>query len=237
MKKILCLVLTAIFTLAVCGCSSGVEVKDQDAPKTVQATPENERVPIKVVKSGYSIEDNEYIHYGVILENENIGWAAQNFQLLLTAKDSDGNVIGTSTDYITLLCSNGKIGVAGFASFNNPATIEFSVIDSKNIWIEDTLQQSEMDSVLHVDSATVTKNDYGMITVAGEVSNDTDADFNAPQLSAIFFDADGNIIAGYGTYLDVLPAQSTMPYSIDAYSSVPDYASVEVYIEAGYVTD
>ena len=139
MKRIATSLLTLMLLVGIVGCAPQVEVKNQDEPaseekETATLTPESERQPIQIAKSGYWFDEYGYGHFGVILENSNQGWAATNFTYTVTGKDAAGSIVGSDTQYVTLLFANGKNGYGGQTSFAGAQTLEFQVIDSKSMW-------------------------------------------------------------------------------------------------------
>lgn len=245
MKKVLLALIAGVMVFAITGCAKEVEVKNQgeatstesSSAETTTVTSEADRQDIKVVKSGYWIDEYENGHYGVILENPNQGWVAENFQLIIKGLDASGNVVGSATDYVDLLCSNGQTGFAGDTYISGATTLEFSVVVGSNNWTEDTLQQAEYDEVMHVDSVNATSDEYGYLTVAGEATNGTESEFNLARISAIFFDDSDNIVGGAYSFISTFPAGSTMPFSIPSIMDVPTYSSIKAYIDSGFPTN
>lgn len=224
--------------MALTGCAQQVEVKNQGEPatsssvETADVTPADKRVSLEITDSGYSFDDYSG-DFGFIIKNANQGWAAENVQVIVTGKDDSGAIVGTYDEYITLLLANGSNGYAGEFPFEGATTLEFQVVDNPNMWTQETLQQAELDEALFAQNINEIWDSYGYLTIAGEVVNNMEQAFSGTQVSAIYYDADGKIVGGDMTYLNNLPAETTLPFSIYG-GKATEHASVKVFVDCGY---
>lgn len=223
----------AICVLAFClvGCSGGDNTKNESAEKT-----SSEPIPLEIVNSGYTIE--EYMkgsfteQWGVLISNKNSDFGAQNIKLIITGRDKDNKVCGTTTAYLTALFANGEQAIGGSCFIDDAETLEFKIEESSDMWFETDLSQEDIDKVWYTTGVNDRTDSYGETTIGGEVVNESDSRLTMCGVNVLFLNEEGNIVAGAQTSVDTVSAHSSTPFSLSAYY-IPKYSSVKTYVDTG----
>lgn len=202
---------------------------DENSSSLVPDSPED----LQITEYGYWFDEYGSGHYAVIIENPNLGWAAERINVNISGKDSDGNLVGTDSDTLTLLFGNGKTALCGRTFIDNAESLEFQIINSKSMWSQEDLQQAEFDQVLYAENINVTEGSFGSTTVSGEAVNLMDTELSLASTNVVFRASDGSIVGGASNYTDTLTAESSMPFSVDILDEIPPYETVEVYLDCG----
>lgn len=223
---------------ALAGCASpsqSAEPSQPNEPATADVQVESEPEPLTIKESGYYIDEYGHGHYAVVVENPNMGWAAERITLTVTSKDANGAIVGSTTDRTTLLFANGSIAICG-TTFDSvaPATLEFQVSVAQSNWSQNDFTMSEMTERLPIEGLNEVTGSYGDTTFAGQVTNTTEGTFLASQVNIVLRDSAGAIVAGYETYVDGdFTPGVTLPFSASEYN-VPAHASIEAYLDCGW---
>ncbi len=237
-KAIIAAALCGAMVASMAGCSGGEQtepVEQQEPASTEAAVQQSEEPePLEVAESGYYYDDYGMWYFAAIIDNPNMGWAAQNIQLSVSAKDADGKIVGTQDCYLTLLFANGSNAVCGAISAEGAESLEFQIVENSNMWVQEETQQAEYDESIYVQNVNETVDDYGYTTVAGEAVSEATGAFVGASANIVFRDAEGKIVGGNVAYISDLPAGSTVPFSVDYMSNVPEHDKTEVHINSGY---
>lgn len=233
---------TIVLSALLVGCGAPAQTpsdsalaKEQDVAST-EVAPETEPSNLEIVESGYWIGEYGNTHYALIVENPNAGWGAGNVQIHVIGKDAEGNTVKSETAYLNAIFASGKAAVCGTSYFDEGVkTVEFQLVNSKNMWEKTDITQAEFDEKLHADSVNESTDSLGDTTVSGDVTNDLTAEISSSSVNVLFRGEDGSLLGGASTYLNTLPAGSTAPYTVSLLSAAPAHASVEAYIDCGYL--
>lgn len=246
MKRVVTIATVAVLALSLIGCAGGNPVSesspepiDQQAPASAESSvdeqpKQEERQELSLAESGYWV-DSEYgrVNYAVIVENPNMGWAVENAEIVITGKDASGNIVGSTTDYLTLLYANGKTAVCGSTYFDGVEEVEFDIVCPKNSWVQEEMQQAEFNELLYAEEINETTDEWGDTTVAGVTVNKAPLELSLATANVVFRASDGSIVGGEEGYLDTIAPESTKPFSVDYIANVPGHDSVEVYLDCG----
>ena len=217
-------------TVCLVGCGGGNAQQEQQAPK--EDSPAN----LEVVNSGFYVGDYGSMFYAAIIENPNMTWAAERIQVTVAARDANGGVLNSSTDNIVLMFPDGDTAIAGLMSVNGEvASIDVTPAVNKSNWSkEEEITQAQYLELFPVTGVNETRGSYGLDTVAGEVTNNTEGTYTLTRVYVIYMAEDGSIIGGDYTYLnsDLQPGMA-LPFSIQS-TNVPDHASIEIFVDPGY---
>lgn len=233
---LIAVIAAVVLSIGLYGCSSNGgnnESSDQQAASVSASSAEP--TPLEIVDSGYSIE--EYMsgsfveNWGVVVENKNTNWAAQDIKLIITGRDADGKVVGTDYEYLTALFAGGKQAIGGSSYFDDAETLEFRIEESKNMWLEEELKQSDVDTVWYAKDLNE-KTKYDETTVSGEVVNESQSSLPYCSVNVLFLNDAGEIVGGGNASVDTVPAGSSIPFSLSV-GFLPKYSSVQAYVDPG----
>lgn len=226
MKRIVALGAAAALaaTLAGCASPSGQEPADS-APSTSEQqanqAPAQEN-KLSVVDSGWSADEQGYVHYGIIIKNE--GAQGALFPVIkVTGKDADGAVI--SSDEQTLMEINPGQELAWGGQAGNgtaPATVEFELSVGSSNWQD----ADAAEPMFEVSGLSAQDSGYGTVNFVGEVTNLTDADRDQAAVVVLLRDEAGTIVGGYTSFVSNVPAGGTTSFDVLGYG-VPAYDAIE----------
>ena len=176
MKKLIALGAAAVLAVTLVGCSGGGEDKPSSGDPSVSEPAAGANEPAKenklaIVETGWSAE-NDYIHYGAIIENQG-GQAALFPTIKVTGKDASGNVVSSDEQTLMIIYPGQKLAWGGQAGNGTaPDSVEFEVSTKSSNWIDG----DPVDQQYELTGVSAQDNGYGMIDFVGEIKNLTDAD-------------------------------------------------------------
>lgn len=226
MKRIVALGAAAALaaTLAGCASPSGQEPADS-APSTSEQQADQapaQENKLTVVDSGWSADEQGYVHYGIIIKNE--GAQGALFPVIkVTGKDADGAVI--SSDEQTLMEINPGQELAWGGQAGNgtaPATVEFELSVGSSNWQD----ADATEPMFEVSGLSAQDSGYGTVNFVGEVTNLTDADRDQAAVVVLLRDEAGAIVGGYTSFVSNVPAGGTTSFDVLGYG-VPAYDAIE----------
>lgn len=238
MKKLAAIATTCALVITLAGCAGGEskEPTEQNEPATAKTQQEAKPQELQTAESGFWVDDYSVAHYAAIIENPNQSWAAEHIPVTITARDAGGNVLNTINDSITLMFPAGKTAISGDVKApSGTATLDVVAKANSQGWTkcEDVSQKSFYD-LLPITGINETTGDFGAVTVAGEVSNNTEGTFSLARVNIVWRDAGGVIVGGCYTYLNgEFSAGATQPFSAIE-QGVPEHATVEAYLDCGF---
>lgn len=229
---------TAVLALAVAGCSSGSETEGQSdaagAPGQTESAQgsagqrEEAKNEVVVVESGWSVDDQGYVHYGIVLENEG-DMAAMFPAVKITGKDADGNVVSSDEQILMGLKPGQRVAWAGQAGTGTaPATVEFGVNVSESSW-----QKAEAaEDAFEISGTTAQESGFGTVNFVGEITSLLeDEDLGMVAVSVLLRDGSGAIVGGYSGFVNNLAAGSTTSFDVLGYG-IPAYETFEVFAQS-----
>lgn len=231
MKRIVALGAAAALaaTLAGCASPSGQEPADSAPSASEQQAdqaPAQEN-KLTVVDSGWSADEQGYVHYGIIIKNE--GAQGALFPVIkVTGKDADGAVI--SSDEQTLMEINPGQELAWGGQAGNgtaPATVEFELSVGSSNWQD----ADAAEPMFEVSGLSAQDSGYGTVNFVGEITSLlTDTDMDQVAVSIILRNGDGAIVGGYTGFADNLAAGATTSFDVLGYG-VPEYVDFEAWAQ------
>lgn len=227
---------TALLGLSGCtGQTQEMGSNQVNEPATTDAVSEAEPIDLEVVESGFYFDSYGSAHFAAIVSNPNSSWAAENIHVTVAARDSDGNVVDTLDDYITLMFPDGQTAICGdMGAPESTASLEVTTSVSSSGWTKQDITQKDFYDQLPITNITESIDEWGETTVAGEIANNTEGAFSGTRIQVVFRNADGGIVGGAYTYVNgELAAGSTAPFSTLS-QEVPEHASVEAYVDCGW---
>jgi len=197
----------------------------------VTATPSPAAQEIAVVGSGFSIDEEGYYSYGVILANLSTGKAAERVDINIGFYDEGGGVVATESDTVAVIFPGQRAAVAGFSSTEGARPVQMKVQVRPTDWSSWDKAKPDFATT----NVGVTPREYSGLVVTGEVANPFTKDLEDVKLVAIFYDAAGNITGGASTYQDFIPAGTSSPFEITSFSEAPA-ARAEVFAQMSFLT-
>lgn len=233
-KKFLATGLCGAMILSLIGCGGGSSdsntTKETKTDETVQETIASTE-EIALIESGYSAVENSagvYIYYGIKLENKSQEKSAFLPTVTITAKNEDDSII-TTEDQTLMNIAPGDTVTYGFQIDSKgtvPATVEFSVSDSKFVDPDDeTIALSQ----LPVSNTSEVAGDFN-ISYTGEVENTSATDIDTGA-ATVLLRKDGAIVYGMTGFVNDLTAGSKKPFEIKTYGDLPEHDSFEISVQ------
>lgn len=226
MKKIVAMGAAAALAATLAGCASPSDpapVESAPSATEQQADPapaqENK---VTVTDSGWSVDDQGYVHYGIIVKNE--GAQSALFPAIkVTGKDAEGGVISSDEQTLMEILPGQELAWGGQAGNGNaPATVEFELSVGSGNWTD----AEPAEPTLEVSGLNAQDSGYGTVNFVGEVTNLTDADMDQAAVVVLLRDAAGAIVGGYTGFASNVPAGGTTSFDVLGYG-VPAYETIE----------
>jgi hypothetical protein len=175
---------------------------------------------LSVAKSGFG-QAGKHVDIAFLIDNG--GPTLENSQYQVAAYGADGTVIGTDSGYLTLILAGQHLGIADDVILNADAAVKRVDVQIKAGKVGTGTYPPPFTS------NTVTyKADKNFPQVSGIIKSTASSDVKKLFVSAILYDAAGNIIGGGFTFLDFIPAngQSAAQTSVTTSATV---ARAEMY--------
>ena len=226
MKRIVALGAAAALAATLAGCASPSGQEPADSAPNASEQQANQAPAqenkLTVVDSGWSADEQGYVHYGIIIKNE--GAQGALFPVIkVTGKDADGAVI--SSDEQTLMEINPGQELAWGGQAGNgtaPATVEFELSVGSSNWQD----ADAAEPMFEVSGLSAQDSGYGTVNFVGEVTNLTDADRDQAAVVVLLRDEAGAIVGGYTSFVSNVPAGGTTSFDVLGYG-VPAYDAIE----------
>lgn len=225
MKKWMIFSLSILLTISLAACSSTQRMANplQHHPASreavfvkehQQAKEETPSKPLELIESGYAIKngyDKFYVQYAVIVKNPNAEKGVRFPKIRLTAKNANGEILGTSDIVGNEILPDGMWYSAfqGCSTDEEPASVEFELIQPDGSdWVSPELLDYSGEELL-VENP-VRRNDK----IVGEISNPNDYDINGAGVVVLFRDESGKLLAGETSYTDKITANGKIPFEL-----------------------
>lgn len=228
----------AVAAAMLCGCSTAAESpqsSDAGAGIVKEApTYNSERTfvdapdasPVTLDAQGWWAMDG-YVDYGIKVTNPNDAYTACNTQVQVTLYDENDQVAGTYTQTINEVGPNQTIGFAGEVGDGwAPSRVEAALVPESTQW-EDG---SSWTAPVTIDTCSEENKLYFRYELSGELTNHTDGYVANVGLSALLYDENGAIVAGYPARAYKIKAGQTKSY-LQTIDSAPDHVRVELYAQ------
>jgi hypothetical protein len=192
-------------------------------PTTVPTKPPTPE-PVHIVAQGFG-RDGRSLGYAFVLENPNPQLAIENSQYQVAVYDADGVVVEMDSDYVELLLPGRRFGIAGTVFLDQGITvskIEVQLSEGAHV-------ASSQIPTFAIDSISYHRGEYTS-RATGVVKNPHDREVTDLYVSAVAYDAGGEVIGGGFTYLNFVLANGATGVKVNI-TSAPDaeVASIELY--------
>ena len=185
------------------------------------AAPESPTAP-QVVATGFG-QDGSQMGVAFIVENPNPGHTFESSQYQIAAYDANNTVVETESGYVTLLLPGQRAGIATTMFLNEGVTVARVDVQLK----AGRAQPSEPVPTFTVDAVTYMPEEY-FPKVTGTITSPYQQDLENIRVSAVAYDAAGQIIGGGFTFVDFVPAGGQAAVEVSVTTAGPP-ASVELY--------
>ena len=181
---------------------------------------------LKVITKGFS-QDGDNASIGFIVENTGKS-AIESSEYMLTAYDAEGNVLESTSGYLGLIFPNEK--GANFDNLYLPVSKPIALIEIIVLPGNDVL--TDMTTLpFTVEDIKLVPGNYPVAT--GIVTSSLAKDVSSLQTTVLVYDAQGFIIGGGFTYLDLLTANGKTAVEVSLnYQGQAE--KIEFYLEASY---
>jgi len=219
---------TISYSVSAMGVTTTVELKRSDDVniQVQKVVPAEDLLPLELVDSGYAVKDGHntyYIQYAIIVKNPNTERAVEFPKVRLTARDTDGAILGTDD----IVGSSILPGSTWYSAFqgpsvdSKPATVDFEIVQPDD---SDWVSPDRIDNAgepLTVENPTKRED-----KIVGEISNPNDFDISSVAVVVLFRDDSGKLLAGETTYTDKVSAGGKIPFELSLWGA-----------DDGYITD
>lgn len=182
---------------------------------------------LKILDSGYLVKGNT-VFYALEIQNPNPSKIAKRATIDVTIKDANGTKVKADTLVANYIFADSSITIgAGVYVDNEASTVEFSIRNTADIWIDGTMTEAEFSKYLSIDDVSVTPSEREGFTVFGDMVNATSSKITA-RISYVFYDDAGSILWG-DSYYETAEPDATTPFSMEYVTEFPDFANVKVF--------
>ncbi len=179
---------------------------------------------IEITESGWFLKNKKYVYYYVKLHNPNEKIAVEFPSFRITARDSNGGLLGTEDQVLGIIYPGQDLVFGGqaFSVDEKPNKVEFEMlkVDDDDMKSVSLLDVSEPLDVINV---SVKSN-----KILGEIKNTTDKDYDTVYVIVLCKNAAGEVVDVEDTFADSVTAGSTTPFSM-SFDGKDKADSVECY--------
>ena len=221
----LLIVLSLLLCLTACG--GGGSNADNANDETQPAAPKNDDVykPLELVES-QTVVDRGYIHVFSVIHNPNTGYAVEFPVIRVTAKDTDGMLLGTYDQTLSIVYPE-----QDFISYfmmcdvdEEPAEIKVELIEPADYGINKTAKLEHPEYIPLEVVNPIVREEKALC----EIHNPNDYDIDMAVVFIVFRDSDGNIVGGDETFADDIAAGGSVPVEINIYGERTENAEFYV---------
>ena len=167
----------------------------------------------EITDAGFDVSYG-YLYFSAVIHNNNAENAILFPTVRVTARDAQGNLMGTEDQVLNLIYPGQDCQWAGMAYFEvaeEPSVVEFEALppDEYSIVAPAALEHAEY-SPLEIEG--VGKNGTRFL---GEVYNANDYDIDQVAVVVMFRDDAGSLLAGDATFIDSVRAGRKTPFDMD----------------------
>ena len=189
--------------------------------------------PVRIIESGYTVDDDGYVFYSVALKNSNDGVLLKTPAFRVTGYDANGSVLFSEEHYVGALGAGETHWDAGQAGGGAvPARVAFAPIEPDSSAVK---RSGAATPEYTVEGLSAQADGYGGTTFSGTVSmldEGTYADSPGNAAVAIVLrDKAGKAVWGNTVFVSAVGKGSAVPFS-GMFVNVPAYATMEAHVQA-----
>jgi len=190
---------------------------------------------VEVVDSGFSTFDSFGTPQGTwaaIVSNPNTDLAASYVSLIATFRDAAGAVVAVAQESITSMAPGSQSASASDYVFDLPeSAASVTVAAHASEFVSEPAA-----GAFTVNNPVTSLGEYGLMVV-GEVASTFPTNVEYVDIVAVFRDGTGAIIGGSVEYLDFVPANSSIGFTVESSIQRSDAITGEVFVDYGGAYD
>lgn len=211
-------------------CMSCSANKVSQQPVARQSEPQPQQFII--AESAYILDqspyepDKVYVQWVAVIRNPNAEFFGVFPAISITARDAQGNVLGTEDQVLHQLPPGKTIAFGGqITASARPEKIEIS--PTKVEWHRTKTTPADYPP-FETQKVTLKSNGQLGFTITGEIMNPYKKNVEQLAVTALFRDETGRLTGGWQTFVESVPANGTRPFQINALTAPQNVAKVEV---------
>ena len=168
---------------------------------------------LEIMDAGFDVSYG-YLFYSIILHNNSENNAILYPAIRITARNAEGQLMGTEDQVLNLVYPGQDYQWAGMAYFEvseMPDTVEFEVLEPEDYNIE-PLTALEHSEYTPLEVVSISKNGTRFL---GEVYNNNNYDIDQIAVVIMFRNEDGVLRVGDVTFVDSVGSNRTVPFDMD----------------------
>lgn len=227
-KKIVALLMASTLAFGICAC--GDKTASPQPRSNSETEKENSKTKsvkdIEILEKGYSVS-SDYLHFAFTLHNPNSEGYFEYPQVTITAKDSEGKILGTEEQVMGYIGPNDTVSFGAPMSITGTvSTVDFTVSGD----LVDTIPENSycLSTDLEISNLSEFAEDEFSTKYTGEIENKSNNDISTAGVT-ILLKQNGNIVYGETTYISDLKIGNKRPFEFSiSNSDVPQYDEFSV---------
>lgn len=210
---------------------------EQEAVATTTSEPEAEEATLEIPEKGFSILPPSYegdtpSATGVALvRNPTSSQIATDVDVQLTLMDGDGGVISSSSSTISALLPD-SVAVVSMVEDDVAEVADVKVQARPGGWEEPEGPIGK----LTVSGINIRQDEYGGADVSGVVASTSGQDLEDVEVGVVFRDESDTAVAGTFTYVDFVPANGDIPFTLSTMNEIPEGWTAEGHATVSFLT-
>jgi hypothetical protein len=224
--------------------SDGASVLDADTPTLDELTSDVTLPPgpdegLQVAAQGITIVPDRFDSnrregtFAVIVANPHEGWLAQGVQVSVTFLDEGGSPLGSDSGFVEVVLPAQRVAVASL--FFDAPTVPVASLDIA-IDVARWRETGPFAGGFTVTDVQTGEAEFSGVRTTFEIRSDFDEPLVDVGVTAVYRAADGRIIGGYDTFVELLEPGVPTPAMVDLLANIDpaDIASTELYPTAAF---
>ena len=201
-----------------------------EADPEPEAEPEPDQEALEIVDYGFSTftayDDTTRASWAVVVDNPNDDLhVANRVNVTVTLTDTDGSVVHSDTDSISVLLPGQQAAVVGRTLDDVSEVADMRVQARARSWDEEPGPFGEFTP----SDVSVTAQDRRGWRVSGHLASTFTRDFEDVYVKAVLRDEAGDIVGGEFTFVDFVPAGDDTSFQINVSADLDEVVSADVY--------
>ncbi|MCL2136874.1 MAG: hypothetical protein FWH40_05055 [Coriobacteriia bacterium] len=219
------ILLGIMLAFAMSGCK-----KPDDQPSNGDHLPDNlgstEALSLEIIDSGYIIDEDGYVYYGIGVSNPNPDYSAVFFNVQVIGWDELGLAVFADSEIMTGLPAGEECYFASHAGNGTvPESVSFEVSVETYAW-----EKTDGSNYVKYEVADVSEQDTGLgKSYLGSIYANDEITAEEISVSVIYLYGDGSIISGDSAIVNIETSGEAFVFEIEVIHIPEYYASYAVY--------